>query len=384
MRVFNTRLTRPTTLVVLAFATLLLAACGPQQHAGRPQGSAASRAAAVPSERPPVISKPYARSAKPPRVLVSYDMEGLAGLDDWHLWDARYPDAFAKGQKLLAGEVNAVVDGLFAGGASAVDVFDQHGSGRPDTEPDLPRELLDRRANQVIMSEAISEQAEREHNYDAVVTVGGHGRARGGGFAAHTVSSGAEVIANGIPLTEVSLIAYQWGAFGVPLIMAAGVDRLKDDLRDFPWIEYVVDKRTRSASEADLIPLNEVYPQLREAARRAMRKLALSKVVALNEPVTVIVRSVPPGDLSRLQGIPGIKYDRESVTFMAPKFNPDGVLALVAVTGFAQQSGRDRILHELLRTHSGGEALLRQAGDLYIARWLDFESGRWRPAAESN
>jgi D-amino peptidase len=359
----------------LALAAMSLLSCGMSPHPFKEPASAFA-----PSPRLPVIFQPFARRTAAPRILIYYDMEGLAGLGDWHQWEARYPTQFATGQKLLAGEVNAVVEGLFAGGAAAVDVFDQHGSGRPDTEPDLPRELLDHRANQVIMSEVISEQAELEHNYDAVITVGGHGKARGGGFAAHTVSSGAEVIANGMPLTEVSLIAYQWGGVGVPLIMAAGVDRLKDDLRDFPWIQYVIDKRTKSASEADLIPLETVYGELREAARRAVGDLVHARVVTLSEPVTITVRSIPPGDLRRLKGIPGMNYQDNGVTFTVPKFNPDGALALIVLTSLAQQGGREQILHEVLHNRTDGEEILRRAADLYVERWLDYESGRWKPA----
>jgi D-amino peptidase len=306
--------------------------------------------------------------------MVSYDMEGLSGITDWHMWDARYPEQFAKGQKLLAGEINAVVDGLFAGGASAVDVFDQHGSGRPDTEPDMPLELLDHRAKELLMSEVITQKAEQEHNYDAVITIGGHSAANSGGFAGHTISSGTEVLANGIPLTEVSLIAYQWGETGVPLIMAAGEDTLKDELKDFPWIEYVVVKHSRSGSEAELIPLDRVHADLRAAALRSVQNLAHARVATLTAPITIVVGSVPPGDLSILKGIPGVNYQNNRVTFSAPKLDPEGAEAMINVTGIAQQYGHLKTLEEFVHKRPDGEAIMREAGDLYVTRWLDYET----------
>jgi D-amino peptidase len=308
-------------------------------------------------------------------------MEGLAGIDDWHLWDSRYPKAFAQGQKLLAAEVNAAVEGLFAGGASAVDTFDQHGSGRPDSEPDLPRELLDRRAGIVLMSEVITAQAAREHNYDVVVTVGGHSRARRGSFAAHTVSSGAEIYANGVALTEVSLIAYQWGQYGVPLIMATGVDTLREDLRDFSWIEFVAVKRSKSGSEVELMPLDQVYNEVREAARRAVQNLPSARVATLSEPITIAVRAVPPGDLDQLRGMPGMTHEGGGVTFTSPRLNPDGANAMVVISGLASQGGHFEILKEVVREHSDGEAILRHANDLYTTRYLDYESGYCKPDA---
>src|SRR4030095_14339128 len=74
----------------------------------------------------------HAREA-PGRVLVYHDMEGLAGQDDWKSFLFSHPEKYPDGQKLLAADLNAVIDGLFAGGASQVDVVDAHGSG--DHEP---------------------------------------------------------------------------------------------------------------------------------------------------------------------------------------------------------------------------------------------------------
>jgi len=87
-------------------------------------------------------------------------MEGLSGQTDWRTQEYRFPfiggqmyqliarrgikhvnpEIWAQGQALLAGDVNAVVDGLFAAGAGAVDVMDYHGSGSPDV--DLPIDQL--------------------------------------------------------------------------------------------------------------------------------------------------------------------------------------------------------------------------------------------------
>ena len=88
-----------------------------------------------------------ARRAAAVRVLVYHDMEGLAGQDDWRTFLFSHPERYPEGQKMLAADLNAVIDGLFAGGATQVDVVDAHGSGNPD--PDVRRDLLDARAKQV-------------------------------------------------------------------------------------------------------------------------------------------------------------------------------------------------------------------------------------------
>ncbi|HEV8214475.1 MAG TPA: M55 family metallopeptidase, partial [Gemmatimonadaceae bacterium] len=60
----------------------------------------------------------------PVRILVYHDMEGLSGQDDWRTFLFSHPEKYPEGQKLLAADVNAVIDGLFAGGATQVDVVD--------------------------------------------------------------------------------------------------------------------------------------------------------------------------------------------------------------------------------------------------------------------
>ena len=89
----------------------------------------------------------------PVRVLVYHDMEGLAGQDDWQTFLFSHPEKYPEGQKMLAADLNAVIEGLFAGGATQVDIVDAHGSGNP--EPDVRRDLLDPRAKQVIPRQGV-------------------------------------------------------------------------------------------------------------------------------------------------------------------------------------------------------------------------------------
>src|SRR2546423_416766 len=144
----------------LGLVALVVVACARDSRTSRPDER-------VESGR--VYSAPVLHPGKPLKILLSYDMEGLSGQDDWRTFESRHPDYFKQGQSLLAGDVNAVIEGLVAGGAQVIDVFDQHGSGQPDSIPDLPRELMDRRANPVFMSEAISDEQAAAKGYDGLV-----------------------------------------------------------------------------------------------------------------------------------------------------------------------------------------------------------------------
>ena len=208
------------------------------------------------------------------RVLLYYDLEGLSGLSDWHAYLFRYKELYADTQKLVAGDVNAVIDGLFAGGATQVDVVDCHSSGNP--EPDLPLDQLDPRAKHVFRDtpfESFSGLTE-SGAYEAIVVVGMHGKTGTVGFAAHTYGVGKDFILNGQSMSETDLIAYSWGRVGVPVILVTGDDTTKADLKETPWIESVVVKTSLGPNSVKLRPIEQVHPEMRATAKRALMRRA--------------------------------------------------------------------------------------------------------------
>ena len=176
------------------------------------------------------------------RVLVYHDMEGLAGQDDWKTYLFSHPEKYPEGQKMLASDLNAVIDGLFAGGATQVDVVDAHGSGNPD--PDVRRDLLDQRAKQVFRDKAFDPYVDltAPNTYDAVVAVAMHAKTGSRGFASHTITLGMDMLVNGKSITESEIVAYSWGRVNVPLIFVSGDDRLQNDLKVMPWLELITQR----------------------------------------------------------------------------------------------------------------------------------------------
>jgi D-amino peptidase len=318
----------------------------------------------------------HARQA-PVRVLVYHDMEGLAGQDDWKSFLFSHPEKYPDGQKLLAADLNAVIDGLFAGGATQVDVVDAHGSGNP--EPDVRRDLLDSRAKQVFRDKPFDPYVDltAPDTYDAVVAVAMHAKTGSRGFASHTITLGMDVLLNGTPITESEIVAYSWGRVGVPLIFVSGDDRLQNDLRVMPWIEFVVTKKATSASTVELRSVDSVHAEMKEKAARAVRNLSKAKVMTVKAPMQAGLHAVPPASLQSLQGIPGIAYANETVTFTAPDFRAayDGVLALVR----AARAGYPQVLVESVRKLPDGQKIMADYSDALFVRWMDYESGRWKP-----
>lgn len=326
---------------------------------------------------PRVLSDPAPDRDGTLRVLVYHDMEGLAGQDDPRSFSYRNTEAYAHGRELLTDDVNAVVAGLFQGGAEEVHVVDAHGSGNP--EPDLLLDRLDPRAKLVVRDAPFRPYVDlvEPDVYDAVAAVGMHAKTGSGGFASHTYTLGMDIWFNGMSVTETELVAYSWGRVGVPVIFASGDDRLARDLATMPWLEFVAVKQATSASSASLSPVDIVRGELTAAAARAIERRREARAMTLTVPITAGLRAVPPASLQLLDGVPGVAFQNGVVSFEADSFAPayDGVIALI---GVARGSYVD-LLWEVLEAQGDAPGIRADFVDALFERWMDVESGRWPP-----
>lgn len=319
-------------------------------------------------------------NARPPeggiRILIIHDMEGLSEQDDPSSFDFG-TEQYPSGQEKLAADINAVVDGLFAGGATEVLIADGHGSGNP--EPDLRTDLLDPRATQIIRDEPFDTYFDlpESEEIDAVVVVGMHAKTGSGGFASHTFTLGIDLLINGQAITETELVALSWGRFGVPVIFASGDDRLRGDLETMPWLEYVTVKEATAADSAILRPAGEGHAELRAAAQRAVEGLASAQIMKVNTPIFASLHAVPPASLRFLDGVPGLDYSDDTFTFVADDMRHayDG---LVEVVGVATAAYLD-LLREVVRRHPDGDEIMAEFRAALTLRWFDQESGRYDP-----
>lgn len=328
----------------------------------------------VSTAAPAQTTEPAASGANPsprPRILVHYDMEGLAGQDDWRSAAVWWPEQYKKGQQLLAADVNAVVTGLFDGGAGTVDVVDQHGSGYPGTN--LPPELLDRRVRRHLHRH--DSPKPEPGAYDAVVMVAMHAKTGSGGFMAHTGTFGIDRIVNGRSVSEAEFGAYSWGEAGIPIIFVSGDDRLRDDLRRvMPWVEYVVTKHSLSPSKVHLRPVDVVRQELRTGASRAMHRLAHTRPLRAATPVRAALRAVPPANLSALKDVPGINFSGGQVSFRARTFR-EAARGLIALQRIAAEGGRPYI-DEMLRKLPQWEQIHAATEAGFWQLWMKLETER--------
>jgi len=248
----------------------------------------------------------------------------------------------------LTDDVNAVIEGLYDGGADSVFVVDAHGSFNP--EPDIILDRMDSRAKMVFKDEKFHPYVDMLDftNYDAIVAVGMHSRTEGGGFAEHTINLGTEWIINGTSLTESDIVALSWGRIGIPLIFVSGDDKLAEQLKWMNWLEYVTVKEAKAIDSVVLYPVDQVHEYMKQLASRAVQNLTNMKYIQMTGPITATLKVVPPADLTILANVPGLKYKDQSVTFIADDFMEmyEGMRGLMSVA----QSGYYNIAAELYLT----------------------------------
>ncbi len=333
------------------------------------------------TREPMILGDPAPDDDGRTRILIYHDMEGLSGQDDPRTYLFRYSERYAAGQEMLTADVNAVAAGLFDGGADEVNLVDAHGSG--SSEPDILIDQLDARVERVVRDRPFRQYVDivEPGVYDAIAVVGMHAKTGSRGFASHTYTLGMDWILNGMSITETEIVAYSWGRVDVPVIFASGDDRLESDLETMPWIEYVRVKDATSAGTAALRPLDEARVELRAGARRAVEGLSQARTMKLSEPIQAALRAVPPARLDQLDGVPGINYSDQTVTFEAPDFAAayDGIVALIGVAS----SGFNDVRSEVLAASPYADEILFGAFEELFRRWTDVESGTWN-APESD
>jgi D-amino peptidase len=325
------------------------------------------------------LSEPATNTDGIIRILVYYDMEGISGQNDMRSLSFGN-DEYDQAREWLTNDVNAVIGGLFAGGADEVHVVDAHGSGNPD--PDILVDKMDKRAQLVSKDNPFDAYTAltEEGIYDAVAVVCMHSKTGGRGFAAHTYTIGMDWILNDMSINETEIIAYSWGRADVPVIFASGDDKLQEQLEWMDWLEYVRVKTAKGAGDAELRPFDEVHQEMSEAAKRAVANIASSKVTHLTLPIKAQLRAVYPARLDHLEGIPGINYKDQTVTFTAENFQDayDGITAFI---GLATR-GYVRLLFGVIDNHENAGKIFTEYGEKIDATWVEVESGLWKPPSK--
>ncbi len=202
------------------------------------------------------------------RVLISADMEGISGIVHTSFLAADRPN-WALGQEYLASDVNATIEGAFAGGATEVIVRDAHGGGL-----NLRLKDLDPRAQLLAGSSAPLSMMSGVDRSDLAMLVGYHGHfATETGILDHTFDVQIRLWINGVEVGETGLNAALAGHFGVSVGLVTGDQAVTAEARALLGnIETVQVKEAFGRQAGLCLHPQLTYPLIRDAAKRAVER----------------------------------------------------------------------------------------------------------------
>ncbi|MBC6460092.1 M55 family metallopeptidase [Actinomadura sp. HBU206391] len=250
------------------------------------------------------------------RVMVSADMEGATGVtapadvepgtEQWQRF-----------RRMLTGDVNAAVDGLFAGGAADVVINEAH-----STQRNVLIEELDPRASMITGRHKPLAMMQGIEDADAVVFLGYHTGAGERGVLAHTyVWSGLlELRINGVPASEGRMNALLAAELGVPVVLVTGDDLTCADAETYaPDAERVTVKFCISRYAARCLAPARTAVLIREAAERALPAAGGRTPPRPEGPFSFEVDMSATHLAEFVTAIPGVELSgRRTVTYTLP------------------------------------------------------------------
>jgi len=241
--------------------------------------------------------QPAAQTATPKKIFMITDMEGVSGIFDTELQCLPYKSPrWEESRKLLTGEINAAVDGLFEGGAAEVVVWDGHSSGQNLSVLDIhPRARL-------LTGGSVSSTLELDPSYSAVIFIGQHALAGAEkGILGHSYDSQniQNIWVNERPTGEIGARVMLAGTFGIPVVMLAGDTAACKELHELvPQAECAEVKSGVSRTAGFMLPHPASCALIREKARRGLERLAEFKPYRVSGTVEVKVELTTKGSRS--------------------------------------------------------------------------------------
>jgi len=244
-------------------------------------------------------SNPAAAQVKK-SVFVVTDAEGVAGIFRQEQVEPKNSEL----RELLTGEVNAAVEGFWAGGAEEVTVWDGHAGSET-----LSLTTTHPRAKLLVGWMGLSMTLDR--HYSAVAFIGQHSMANTRkGIMAHSYSSlGIQnMLLNGKPIGEIGMICTLAGYFGTAVILLTGDQAAVDEMKSYvPQAETVAVKEGLGRYAGISLSASASRQAIREAAERAMAKIGKVSPYKVEGVVTLQIENTTRNSLSPDAGLaPGI------------------------------------------------------------------------------
>ena len=243
------------------------------------------------------------------KILIAADMEGISGVTNWDQVSPEHPE-YERFRRIMTAEVNAAIEGAYAGGAQEVTVSDGHNLAN-----NILVEELDRRARLNSGTPAPFSMVEGvQDGVDGVMFIGYHARAgTRNAILDHTWSSKCilNLWLNDLLVGETGLNAAVCGHFNTPVLLVSGDQSVCAEASEMLGpIETVVVKQPTGRMAAECLPPAKAQEMIRQAASRAVQRLAQGQAAPpfkLPAPIQVVVELLSSEMADKAALLPGAK-----------------------------------------------------------------------------
>ena len=257
------------------------------------------------------------------KILISADMEGVAGITAVEQTDPVGQPEYARSCELMTAEVRAACEGATAGGATDILVNDSHWNMRNIIHEQLPPDVRLIRGS----LKPLSMNQGLDASCKAAAFVGYHAPAgTADAILDHTYTGETlyDVRVNGERCSEARVNAAVAGCFGVPVIFISGDQSACADARSFlPWVEAVEVKRAIGRYAASSLSPEQARKAISAGMQRAVAGVAggRAKPFSFASPVTLelVFTSTAKTDMASL--LPGAeRVDGRTLRYGDPDF----------------------------------------------------------------
>ena len=244
--------------------------------------------------------------ARPFKVLISVDMEGITGVvTAEQLAPAGFE--YARFREFMTAEALAAVEAAKESGAGEIVVVDAHGNGQNLLIERFPADVRVIRSwpRPLMMMEGI------DSSFSAAVFIGYHSATTNSrGVRAHTISSAnlAAVEINGIAVGESGINAAIAGHFGVPVVAISGDDAAVAEAQQLIGpIEGAIVKKALSFHSANTLTPQAGLVLIREKVKAGLSRRASLRPYVVRGPIRLDItfKSYTPAEI--VAYLPGIQ-----------------------------------------------------------------------------
>jgi D-amino peptidase len=243
------------------------------------------------------------------KILIAVDMEGISGVTCWEHVTPGHAE-YERFRRIMTADVNAAIQGAYAGGAKEIVVADGHwNSGNILIEELDPRAWLNSGTpSPFSMVEGVQDGVE------GAMFVGYHARAgTANAILDHTWSSKcvANLWVNNLLMGESGLNGAVCGHFNVPVLLVSGDQSVCAEASEMLGpLEMVVVKKASGRASASCLVRQVAQDLIRQAATKAVQRLANHQApppFRLPTPIHVVVELFYSEMADKAALLPGTK-----------------------------------------------------------------------------